>query len=80
MKRTYHVSLNITHLPSAQAIESWLMMVGLERVVRAGCHRRVSRALVHARAAFLATRPLAPRPALYCALAGGDGHELGKAL
>lgn len=79
-KRKYHVSLNITHLPSARAIESWLTMVGLERVVRAGCHRRVSRALANARAAYLATRPLSPRPALYYALAGEEGYELGKAL
>jgi SAM-dependent methyltransferase len=79
-KRKYHVSFNITHLPSARAMESWLTMVGLERVVRAGCHRRVSRGLAHARAAYLATRPLEPRPALYYALAGDDGYELGKAL
>jgi len=79
-KRKYHVSMNITHLPSARAIESWLTMVGLERVARARCHRRVSRALALARAAYLATRPLAARPALYYALAGDDGYELGKAL
>ncbi len=79
-KRKYHVSMNITHLPSARAIESWLTMVGLERVSRARCHRRVSRSLALARAAYLATRPLAPRPALYYALAGDDGYELGKAL
>jgi 2-polyprenyl-3-methyl-5-hydroxy-6-metoxy-1,4-benzoquinol methylase len=79
-KRKYHVSLNITHLPSARAIESWLMMVGLEHVVRAQCHRRVSRELALARAAYLATRPLAPRPALYYALVGSDGYDLGKAL
>ena len=72
--------MNITHLPSARAIESWLTMVGLERVVRARCHRRVSRALARARAAYLATRPLAQRPALYYALAGDDGYEIGKAL
>ena len=80
VKRKYHVSLNITHLPSARAIESWLAMMGLERIVRARCHRRVSRDLALARAAYLATRPLAPRPALYYALAGDDGYELGKAL
>jgi len=80
VKRKYHVSMNITHLPSARAIESWLAMVGLERIVHARCHRRVSRDLALARAAFLATRPLAPRPALYYALAGDEGYEIGKAL
>jgi hypothetical protein len=80
LKRKHHVSKNITHLPSARAIESWLAMVGLERVVHATCHRRVSRDLSLARAAFLATRPLAPRPALYYALAGDEGYEIGKAL
>jgi SAM-dependent methyltransferase len=79
-KRKYHVSMNITHLPSARAVESWLTMVGLERVVRARCHRRVSRALALARAAYLATRSLAPRPALYYALGGDDGYEIGKSL
>jgi len=80
VKRKYHVSMNITHLPSARAIESWLAMVGLERILHARCHRRVSRDLALARAAFLATRPLAPRPALYYALAGDEGYEIGKAL
>jgi len=79
-KRKYHVSMNITHLPSARAIESWLAMVGFERLVRSGCHRRVSRPLALARAAYLTTRPLAPRPGLYYALAGDDGYEIGKAL
>ena len=79
-KRRYHVSMNITHLPSARAIESWLAMVGFERIVQATCHHRVSRDLALARAAYLATRPLAPRPALYYALAGDEGYEIGKAL
>jgi SAM-dependent methyltransferase len=79
-KRKYHVSMNITHLPSAKAIESWLAMVGLERIVRASCHRRVSRDLALARAAYLATRPLAPRASLYYALAEGEGYEIGKSL
>jgi len=72
VKRKYHVSMNITHLPSARAIESWLAMVGLERIVHARCHRRVSRDLALARAAFVAT--------LYYALAGDEGYEIGKAL
>ena len=80
VKRKYHVSMNITHLPSARAIESWLAMVGLERIVRATCHRRVSRDLALARAAYLATRPLAPGAALYYALAGDEGYDIGKSL
>jgi SAM-dependent methyltransferase len=80
VKRKYHVSMNITHLPSARAIESWLAMVGFERIVRATCHRRVSRDMGLARAAFLATRPLRPGAALYYALAGDEGYEIGKSL
>jgi hypothetical protein len=80
VKRRYHVSMNITHLPSARALESWLAMVGLARIVRATCHRRVSRDLALARAAYLATRPLAPTTALYYALAGDEGYEVGKSL
>jgi hypothetical protein len=75
-----HVSMNITHLPSAKAIESWLAMVGLECIVRASCHRRVSRDLALARAAYLATRPVAPGAAFYYALAEGEGYEIGKSL
>src|SRR5262249_5795041 len=75
-KRKYHV----THLPSAKAIESWLAMVGLDRIVRASCHRRVSRDLALARAAYLATPPLTPRASLYYALAEGEGYEIGKSL
>jgi len=80
VKRKYHLSMKFTHLPSARAIESWLAMVGLERLVRATCHRRVSRDLALARAAYLATRPLAPGTALYYALAGDEGYEIGKSL
>ena len=80
VKRRYHVSVNIPHLPSARALESWLAMVGLDRIVRATCHRRVSRDLALARAAYLATRPLAPTTALYYALAGDEGYEIGKSL
>ena len=54
--------------------------VGLEYFVRGQWHRRVSRGLALARAAYLGTRPLAPQPAVYYALVGSDGYGLEKAL
>jgi len=80
LKRKYHISANISHLPSAQAIASWMAMVGLERITPSACHRRVSRALGHARAAFLGTRPATPRAGVYYALGDGDGYEIGRSL
>src|SRR5205807_467165 len=78
-KRKYHVSMNVTHLPSARAIESWMGMVGFERIQPSGCHRRVSIALARARAAFLGTRSVTTRPAVYYTLDHEEGYEIGKA-
>jgi tRNA (mo5U34)-methyltransferase len=76
-KRKYHVSMNITHLPSARAIESWMAMVGFERIQPSGCHRRVSAALARARAAFFGTR--SARRGVYYALDHEEGYEIGSA-
>jgi SAM-dependent methyltransferase len=80
LKQRYHISANITHLPSARAIASWLAMLGFEQVMASACHRRVSRALARDRAAFLATRPVTTRAAKYYALGDADGYEIGRAL
>jgi SAM-dependent methyltransferase len=79
LKKKYGISLNITHLPSARAIQSWLEMVGFDRVERSSCHGNVSRALARDRAAFLAQRPSSGSDGRYYALEGG-GFVIGKAL
>lgn len=80
LKRKYHISANITHLPSAGAIASWLAMVGFERVTPSRCHRRVSAGLARNRVAYLATRPLQAQPGAYYRFDGEEGYEIGKAL
>ena len=80
IKRKYHLSLNITHLPSARGISSWLAMVGFERITPSPCHKRVSMRLARARAAYLATKPLDPKVGTYYSFEGEDGYEIGNAL
>jgi cyclopropane fatty-acyl-phospholipid synthase-like methyltransferase len=57
VKKRYHLSFNITHLPSQSAVLAWLQMAGFVRVERSGCHRRVSRALAKTRVAYISERP-----------------------
>jgi len=78
LKKKYHVSLNINHLPSALAIRSWLQMVGFTDVQPSGCHRAVSKALARDRAAYVARRPLTAAEGLYYTADGG--FVIGKAL
>ena len=78
LKRRYHISANITHLPSARALASWMAMVGFDRLVQSGCHRRVSRALARTRAAWLGTRPSVSRSTVYYALGPEPGYEIGR--
>ena len=81
LKRKYHISANITHVPSARALASWMAMVGFDHLVLSACHRRVSRALARARAAWLGTRSLSPRSSVYYALGPEEqGYEIGRAL
>ena len=80
LKKKYHLSMNITHLPSAKAIASWLGMVGFERITRSACHKRVSEGLARTRAAYLATKPRHPKPGAYYSFGGDQGFEIGKAL
>jgi SAM-dependent methyltransferase len=63
--RSYHLSENVTHLPSVKAVQSWLGMFGFVDVVRSSCHRRVTRSLAADRAAFIARRPVNPDAAGY---------------
>jgi len=79
LKRRYHISANITHLPSARALAAWMEMVGFESITASTCHRRVSRALARARAALIGTRPVTPRSTVYYALGEADGYEIGRA-
>jgi SAM-dependent methyltransferase len=77
-KRKYHISLNVTHLPSAVAVRSWLQMVGFMDVRLSRCHRAVSRALARARVAYLARRPLVGAESTYY---GSDsGFVIGKSV
>jgi len=79
MKKKYHVSMNITHLPSARAMASWMGMVGFQNIVLSSCHRKVSRALARARAALLGAKPLQPVAGTYYNFAGDKGFIVGKA-
>src|SRR5262249_12108815 len=73
-----HLSTNITHLPSAKAIESWLQMIGFAGIERSQCHRRVTRSLAASRAAYLAERPTEGATGTYYASQGGD-FAIGRA-
>ncbi len=79
IKRKYHLSLNITHLPSSRAIASWLAMTGFEDVSPARFGHTVSAALARARAAYLARKPSSPRVGTYYAVHGDAGFEIGGA-
>ncbi len=74
----HHVSMNVTHLPSRRAIESWLGMVGFEDVRQSNCLHQVLRKLGRDRAAFIARRPEHEVKAAYYAIAGLD-YQIGKA-
>lgn len=70
--REVHLSVNITHLPSARAVDSWLHMIGFSDIERSRCHRRVSRSLAADRVAFTATRKSEGEIGIYY---GVHGHE-----
>ena len=80
IERKYHLSRNITHLPSARAVAAWLAMVGFERIVRSDCHRKASAALARHRVAYFGTKPLEPPTGRYYTLDGDEGYIVGKAL
>ena len=80
IEKKYHLSTNITHLPSARAVAAWLAMVGFERIVRSDCHRKASAALARHRVAYFATKPLEPSTGRYYTLEGEAGYVVGKAF
>lgn len=76
--RRYHVSKNITHLPSRRSVSSWLEMVGFEDIRQSDCHRRITRALAANRAAFIARRPMRDSAQGYYSFVGLN-YDIGKA-
>ncbi len=70
--RDYHLSANITHLPSLKAMETWLRMIGFTEIELSACHRKVNRMLGKTRAAFVSRRPLEATPDVYY---GHRGHD-----
>lgn len=80
LKAKHHLSLNVSHVPSARAVAAWLAMVGFDPVLRSACHRKVSRALARTRVAYLGTKPATAAAGLYYTLSEGDGFVVGKAL
>lgn len=76
--RPYHLAVNVTHLPSIKAIESWLHMIGFTEIERSSCHHRVAWSLAADRAAYLARRPLEDVRSSYYAQYDG-GYLVGRA-
>lgn len=72
--RASHVSTNVTHLPSAKAVLSWLQMIGFSEIDTSACHRRVTRALAADRIAYIAKRPADGQPGIYYGHAGHEFH------
>ena len=70
--RAYHVSANVTHLPSARAVYSWMQMIGFTDIEKSACHRAVGRALAADRVAYIARRPRNEGQGIYY---GHAGHE-----
>jgi len=56
-KIKFHASGNVTHLPSKQAIHSWLEMVGLKSIFTSKYFDTQSFFLGKDRAAFICSRP-----------------------
>jgi SAM-dependent methyltransferase len=57
-RRKFHVSENVSHLPSQKAIQSWLEMVGFVKIQPSKCHAACGKQMAATRGAFLATKPL----------------------
>ena len=70
--RPYHVSINVTHLPSEKAVWSWLEMAGFCEIAKSQCHRRITRSLASTRVAFIARRSIETVPSIYYSHVG---HE-----
>lgn len=55
-KKKYHISKNITHLPSSKAIWSWLKMIGFNDIIRSHCHKKQSIFLSRGRTAYICSK------------------------
>lgn len=69
---SYHLSVNVTHLPSIKAVESWLAMVGFTETDLSACHRKVLWLLAATRGAWVSRRPAQGEVGTYYAHTGGD--------
>jgi SAM-dependent methyltransferase len=78
--RKYHMSVNVTHLPSASAIEAWLKMVGFQDIQPSSCHRKQSAALAKNRVAFLCRKKDPESGATYYTPVKEEKYIVGKAL
>jgi 2-polyprenyl-3-methyl-5-hydroxy-6-metoxy-1,4-benzoquinol methylase len=77
-RRRQHLSANVTHVPSARAVRSWLEMVGFRDVAASACHPKVSKA--KDRVAYVARKPLDPSDGAYYTLGGEPGFVIGRSL
>lgn len=77
-KKRYHVSHNITHIPSRKAIFSWLKMVGFDSIVKSDCHRRQSWRFISARVAYIASKSKESIGTYYAHT--GSPYVIGKTL
>lgn len=57
IKRKYHLSQNISHLPNKSAVNTWLKQVGFTEIIVSKCFRN-NPLLKLKRVGFLATKPL----------------------
>ena len=78
--RKYHMSVNVTHLPSASAIEAWLKMIGFQDIQRSNCHKKQSSALAKNRVAFLCRKMGSEPGATYYTAVKEEKYIVGKAL
>ncbi len=80
-KKKYHISHNITHLPSWSAVWSWLSMVGFEDIQKSHCHERQSISLSKTRVAYIARKPEEAKKGVgaYYAFTNSS-YEIGKSF
>lgn len=78
--RKYHMSVNVTHLPSASAIEAWLKMIGFQEVRRSECHKKQSVAMARNRAAFICRKIDSDLGSTYYTAARDENYRVGKSL
>jgi hypothetical protein len=77
-KLKHHISVNVTHMPSARAMEAWLKMVGFQDVRRCECHKKQSRSLANQRAAFLCRRGKEETGEVYYSKETGEKYFIGR--